>query len=103
MALWFKVTVAFFAASSIQVLFYGAPALFGFGGYHVSGHLYLPVMLAFFFAPALAAMLFALHRVVAFYRQVGRSVPVLVVAAVLLLALISAYMGVFVSFNTWGT
>ena len=103
MVLWAKIVLAFLAASSVQALFYGAPAIFGFSGYHVSGPLYLPVVLAYFFAPALAAMAFALSRVVAFYRVAGRSVSILAVAAVIVLAMVSAYMGVFVSFNTWGT
>ena len=101
--LWCKIAGSFLAASALQILFYGAPAIFRFGGYHVTGGMHLPVVLAFFFAPALGAMVYSLRSATLLYRRSGSVVPMFAIAGIVFLALASAYMGVFVSFNTWGT
>lgn len=101
--LWVRIVFTFVAASMIQVVFYGAPALLRFGSYHVAGPLYIPVVLTLFVAPALAAMLFSLRGAILLYRRLEMTVPVLAVAVIVVLAFVSAYIGVFVSFNTWGT
>ena len=96
--LWSKIVAAFLTAISAQALFERAPVLFGLSGYHVLGRLQLPVVLAFFFAPGFAAALYGLHRVSTFYRQVGRSVPMLAVAVIILLALVSVFARLLIGF-----
>ena len=101
--LWVAIAALFFVASCVQILFYGAPTFLGFGGYQFPRWLYEPVVLAFFFAPAAVALLYSLRLLRSAARHADRRLGVWSVVTVALLAVLSAYIGVLVSFNTWGT
>jgi len=101
--LWVAIVGSFAVASCVQVLFYGAPEILGFGGYHIPRWLYEPIVLSFFFAPSAVALIFSLRLLRSTARHVGRGLSVWPVVTVAILAILSAYIGVFVSFNTWGT
>jgi hypothetical protein len=87
----------------VQIFFYGAPTLLGFGAYNLPGWLYQPAVLSFLFVPAALALLFSLNRLRAAERHAGRGLSAWPIVTVSLLAILSAYLGVYVSFNTWGT
>ena len=102
--LWVLIVGIFAAASGVQILMYGGPHVWpeSFAAIHLPEYLYMPWVFTFFFGPGLAA---AALSVWALYRFYGReeSVPgPLAVFLVVLLAVVSCYVGVFVSFNTWG-
>ena len=101
--LWFGIVVAFIAASGVQILFYGAPRLLGFRTYNVPDPWYTPTVLAFLFLPALLAAAFSLRRIGVVSRRPHTPRSGAQVAVVLVLAVVSAYLGVFVAFNVWGT
>ena len=100
--LWVAISALFSVASCVQILFYGAPTFLGSGGYHIPRWLYEPTVLAFFFAPAAVALLFSLRLLRSASPRADRALGVWSVVTVVLLAILSAYIGVFVSFNTWG-
>ena|SRR5688572_29547327 len=101
--LWVAIGVLFFVASCVQILFYGAPTFLGFGGYNFPRWLNEPLVLAFLFAPAAVAFIYSLRLLRSAARQAHRGLGVWSVVTVALLAILSAYIGVFFSFNTWGT
>ena len=101
--LWAAIIGSFALASCVQILFYGAPTLLEFGGYHLPEWLYEPVVLSFFFAPATIAFLVSLRLLRSAARNADRRLSAPPIVAISILAVLSAYMGVFVSFNTWGT
>jgi hypothetical protein len=101
--LWLAIAALFFVASCVQILLYGAPTLLGLGGHHFPHWLYEPVVLVFFFAPAVVALIYSLRLLRSAARHAGRGLGVWSVVTVALLAIVSAYIGVFVSLNTWGT
>jgi hypothetical protein len=101
--LWAMIVCSFAVASCVQIFFYGAPTLLGFGAYNLPGWLYQPAVLSFLFVPAALALLFSLNRLRAAGLHVGRSLSAWPIVTVSLLAILSAYLGVYVSFNTWGT
>lgn len=102
--LWGLVVLMFGAASVLQVMLY-APRLWG--GHPVWGRfpewLYTPLVMVFFFGPGIAAALVAWRMVGRVYQPRSQGARVLAKVLVILLTIISCYVGVFISFNTWGT
>lgn len=101
--LWVAIAALFVVASCVQVLFYGAPTFLGLGGYNLPRWLYEPIVLAFFFAPSATALFVSLRLLRSAVRHADRGLGAWPVVTVASLAVLSAYIGVFVSFNTWGT
>ena len=101
--LWAVIAALFVVASCVQILFYGAPTFLDLGGFHFSRWHYEPVVLAFLFAPAAIALFVSLRLLRSAARHADGGLGIWSVVTVVLLAIVSAYMGVFVSFNTWGT
>jgi hypothetical protein len=91
------------AATAVQIAFYGAPSFFGFGAYHVASAWVTAAAVAWAIGPASIALVAGLWRVAAFRRRLRTKLSASDVAVVILVALVSAYLGVFVAFNTWGT
>ena len=101
--IWVAIVGGFVAASGVQILFYGAPAMLGFGSYTVPGPLYFPVVVLWLLVPAALAALVSVRLLRSGTKSVGGSVRVPAIVAVVLLALLSVCAGAFVSFNRWGT
>ena len=100
---WALVVGMFAIASCAQILFYGAPALLRFGSYDLPSALRLPAGLLFFFGPAAIATLFSIRLLRSAAHDSQRNVRAWAIVAVLLLAILSALVGVFFSLNAWGT
>ena len=101
--MWLLIVALFVAASLLQIIFYAAPLVLGFGAYRIPAPLYVPAVLAYFFVPAATATwgsvaLIRRSRV----RHNPRPIR-LAVGVIVLLACLSSYLGVFVSFNMFGT
>ena len=101
--LWAGVVAAAMAATAVQIAFYGAPSFFGFGAYHVASAWVTLAALAWAVGPALLALVAGLWRVASFRRRSNTKLSASDIAVVILLALVSAYLGIFVAFNVWGT
>jgi hypothetical protein len=101
--MWLQVVVAFTVATLMQLFLYVGPSFLA-RGTELPGALYTPYVLFFIVGPALIATVFAVSRVRRHDRACGRqSMGFASGAALTVLALLSAYLGVFVAFNTWGT
>jgi len=103
--LWLLILGMFVCASGVQILMYGGPHIWpdAFASARLPESLYVPWVLAFFFAPGLTAAGLAVWLLYRFYQQ-EESVPgPAAILVLIVLAVASCYMGVIVSFNTWGT
>jgi uncharacterized membrane protein len=103
--LWVLILGIFACGSGVQILMYGGPHIWpdAFANARLPEFLYVPWVLAFFFAPGLTAAGLAVWLLYRFYRR-EESVPgPAAILVLIILAVVSCYMGVFVSFNTWGT
>ena len=103
LAFGLRILSLFIAAVLLQALIYGGPRLLGFSGYRVPGWFYFPLFLLFMFGPGTAATVIALVLLRNRRRRQARTRSVWPIIAVILLGLASCYLGVFVSFNTWGS
>ena len=103
LSVWALVVGAFAVASGVQVLIYGAPSLFHFGGYSIPNNMGLPVTLLWMFGLATLATLVSIRLLRTRARSVGERVKVPSIVLVSLLALASTYVGIYISFNAWGT
>ena len=108
--LWGSIALAFAAASMVQILMYARSLWSGepvwgrgspLGG--AADYLYTPLVLLFFFGPGIVASMIALRILYRTYGAEGHAPPLLAVLAIVLMTIVSCYLGVFVSFNTWGT
>jgi hypothetical protein len=97
---WVPVVIAFALASGCQVLLYTP---FGRGQRSILSPLGSPAReLLFMLGPVLLASAAAIKLLRGTY-QPERHIPGYAIALVVLLAAVSVYIGVVVSFNTWGT
>ena len=103
LSVWASIVGAFAVASGVQVLIYGAPSLFHFGGYPVPKSLGLPFTLLWMFGLATLATLVSIRLLRTRARSVGERVRAPAIVLVSILALASTYVGVYISFNAWGT
>ena len=105
LSIWAGIIGSFVAATGVQILFYAAPTLLGFGSYDLLGPLALPIAVLFFLVPAALATLVSVRLLRWGDPHVGDSVTVPAKLAVVLMALLSAYVGcqvgLFVAFRTW--
>jgi hypothetical protein len=100
---WVGVIGFFALASAIQIVAYGAPSMFHFGSYAAPQAVRQLIVLSWFFAPAVLAAIASIRVLRAASIGVGGAVKAWAVTSVVLLALLSIYVGAFVSLNTWGT
>jgi hypothetical protein len=101
---WLQVVAAFTTATLVQLFLYAGPSHLARGTPWLPAALYTPYVLFFIAGPALLATVFAVLRVRRHDRANGRQATGFASGAALtVLALLSAYLGVFVAFNTWGT
>jgi hypothetical protein len=100
---WAIILGLFAAASCTQILFYGLPALLGFGAYHFPPGLYPPAVLLFFFGPAIIATWCSIRILRSAAPESRPGLRAWAIAVVSLLAILSAYVGVYISLNAWGT
>jgi hypothetical protein len=105
---WGRVISVFVAASAFQVLMY-APVWPGRRSFLSISEIaggefgYIAfVSVLFFFGPGLAAAIVAMRMLRRAYTPTG-GVPPFAIALVVVLAFVSCYAGVVISFNTWGT
>jgi len=110
LAAWMSVIAIYLAASLVQILVYGA------GASHsevsattdtapswASELFYLVEVLAWLLGPATIATWIAVRKL-RFWKDMGTErMTVTTALALLLLPALSIYLGVVVSFNTWGT
>jgi hypothetical protein len=103
MHLWAVVSALFACATGLQMLMY-AP-LWGGGPVwaRLPDFLYTPAVLLFFFGPGFMAASVALRLLYRHYELLERRPPLAGVLVIVTLTLASCYLGVFISFNTWGT
>lgn len=102
--LWGRIGAAFGVASGLQVLMYARPLWEGAPVWmRLPEQLYTPTVLVFFFGPSLAAAAWALLLLYRHHGSQGEPPPLAGVLLIVALAVLSSYLGVFVSFNTWGT
>jgi hypothetical protein len=108
--LWCAICLTYVAAAGVQVLMYAPPM---WGGQPIWGtgspfgpaahYLYTPLVLIFICGPGLVGAAVALRMLYRTYAAADRRPPKSAVFVVVVLAVVSAYAGVVVSFNTWGT
>jgi hypothetical protein len=100
---WVGVIGFFALASAIQIVAYSAPSMLHFGSYAAPQAVRQLIVLSWFFAPAVLASIASIRVLRAASIGVGGAVKAWAVTSVVLLALLSIYVGAFVSFYTWGT
>jgi|ERR1700688_2055116 len=100
---WIGVTGLFALASAIQIAVYGAPSVFHFRAYAAPSAVSQFFALAWLFAPAALAVIASIRVLRGAFNGVSGTGKALAVTLAMFLALISIYVGAFVSFNTWGT
>jgi len=95
---WATVTLLFALATAVQVLVYGGPQMFGFS--YPRWIPYNALTLFFIIGPEICVAVpsWILLRTKETQRPPPESVAILIV-----LGLVFSYLGVFISFNTWGT
>ena len=103
-ATWIRVALSFLAATGVQLLLYGVPARLAAGHDWLRDALYTPYALFWMVGPAFCAATYSVRLLKRRALESGRSIPgvsslVLVVA----LTVLSAYAGMFICVNTWGT
>jgi hypothetical protein len=99
---WAATLTAYLVASGIQIAIYGAEASAASGSLGLPDWAYTPFMLIWLFAPATLAT-WVSARFLRSIRMAGDRLTTLANLALLLSAPLSIYLGVFLSFNTWGT
>ncbi|MBK9522415.1 MAG: hypothetical protein IPO13_12560 [Rhodocyclaceae bacterium] len=95
---WATVTLLFLLAAVVQVLVYGGPQMFGF-----KYPQWIPrdlLVLFFFVGPEICVAMPA--WLILRTEETGKPSPESV-AILIVLGLVFSYLGVFISFNTWGT
>jgi len=103
-SLWAKVAAVFAAASSLQILMYARPLWGGAPAWmRLPDQLYTPAVLVFFFGPSMAAAAVALRLLYRHHAAQDQVLPMTGVLVIVVLTVVSGYLGVLVSFNTWGT
>lgn len=99
---WALVFLIFSLASTVQVLMY-AP----WGGQrlwrHLPDWLGTPLTLFFLFGPGTIAAVSAWRMLNRHFRASSQRPGVLARTLLVVLTILSCYVGVFISFNTWGT
>jgi hypothetical protein len=100
---WVGVIGFFALASAVQVAVYGAPSMLHFGSYALSSWVSPLFAIAWLLVPAAFAAIAASRALRAASSGAGRANKVLAATSVVLLALLSIFVGAFISFNTWGT
>jgi len=100
---WASAVAAYGAASLVQILMYGAGAMATVTFRWSSGVIYIALVLAWLLGPAAIATWFLARRL-KFWKDIGTdSLGVPRALALLLLPMLSSYLGAAVSVNVWGT
>jgi hypothetical protein len=99
---WAATLTAYLVASGIQIAVYGVAASAAGGSLGLPDWAYSPFILIWLFAPATFAT-WVSARFLRAIRKAGHRLAMLANLTLLLSAPLSIYLGVSVSFNTWGT
>ena len=101
---WGRIGAGFCAATLAQLLLYAGPSHLANGRQWLPGPLYTPYVLFFRVGPAICAGALAFYSLKRRATTLGqKQIGLKSLAAVIALALLSAYLGVFIAINTWGT